>query len=173
MNEREDEKDGRGGAEEDMWQASNLPLTGLTIMVANFPRLGPRQDEAAVAPEMSVSMFYWFVEEELMDVHASNRTGRQGARYLLFLLPSRSPVRVVLVGGVVARSELGVVWGTGRRCHVKHDTCIESCEGGTCSAKRDCELVLVPASRKGEAFGTRPCWLGRHKATANTLCGHL
>jgi len=50
-------------------------------MVANFPRLGPRQDEAAVAPEMRVSMFYWFFEEELMDVHASNRTGRQGARY--------------------------------------------------------------------------------------------
>jgi len=25
MNEREDEIDGRGGAEEDMWQASNLP----------------------------------------------------------------------------------------------------------------------------------------------------
>ena len=49
-------------------------------MVANFPRLGPRQDEAAVAPEMRVSMLYWFVEEGLMD-YASNRTGRQGARY--------------------------------------------------------------------------------------------
>ena len=122
-------------------------------MVANFPRLGPRQDEAAEAPEMSVSMCYCFVEDELMDVHASNRTGRKGRGTLLFLLPSRSPVRVVLVGGVVARSELGVVWGTGRRCHVKHDTCIESCEGGTCSAKRDCESLFLcrPAGKKPSA----------------------
>jgi hypothetical protein len=72
----------------------------LTIMVVNVPRLGPRQDEAAVAPERRVSMV-WVVEEEGaggLD-HASNRTGRQGARYSP--LPpslSRSPVGCVGCG---------------------------------------------------------------------------
>ena len=52
-------------------------LTGLTIMVANFPMLRPRQDEAAVAPA-TVSMLC-LVEESLMG-HASNRKGGQGPR---------------------------------------------------------------------------------------------
>lgn len=56
---------------------SQKGLTGLTIIVANFPMLGPRQEEAAVAPA-TVSMLC-LVEDGLKG-RASNRTDRQGQR---------------------------------------------------------------------------------------------
>jgi len=106
-----------------------------------------------------------------MSTQATEQAGK-GRGILLFLLPSRSPVRVVLVGGVVARSGLGVVLD---RQALSCTTRVASnrVKGGRARPKGIASLFLCRPAGKGKPSARIPAGLDGKRQQQTCFAGTL